>query len=86
MSEILSHEWRLDHAAKGDEMLRVAREVVDHTSGARGDQVIVLSAQASALAAIAQAHYAAANVRARAGGGERPPTPEERAHLKMGPR
>lgn len=65
MSEVLSQEWRVEHCTKGDEALRLARDVVEQSSGARGDQVLVFCAQAAAAAAIAQAHYAAANVRAR---------------------
>lgn len=65
LREGLSQGWREAHCEAGDESLATARGIIEQSSGARGDQVLVLAAQASAIAAIAQAHYAAANVRAR---------------------
>jgi hypothetical protein len=62
---VFEYGWREDHARKGDEALEKARDIAAMTSGERGDHVIVFAAQAQLLAAIAQAHYAAANVRAR---------------------
>lgn len=65
MNEVLSQEWRVEHCTKGDEALDLARHVIEQASEAPGAQAHVCSVQAAALAAIAQAHYAAANVRAR---------------------
>lgn len=53
MPEPLTHEWRLDHAKAGDLcLLQVEGKTVDF-------------AVVQAWAALAQAHYAAANIRER---------------------
>lgn len=65
MAEVFSQEWREEHATAGDQALGIARQVADTETG----HTITLAAVASAFAAIAQAHYAAANVRARAAAG-----------------
>lgn len=65
---IFEYGWREDHARAGDEALRKA-EVAVQILGDRGvmpmSDIISGSAQVQSLAAIAQAHYAAANVRTR---------------------
>lgn len=61
MAEVFSQEWREEHATAGDQALGIARQVADTETG----HTITLAAVASVFAAIAQAHYAAANVRAR---------------------
>lgn len=70
--KLLTQEWREEHARAGDEALRDAAEIADRDNG----DTVILAAAAQAFAAIAQAHYAAANVRARpaGGGGEAPLT------------
>lgn len=50
--EIFGYGWREDHARAGDVALEQAEHVADWP-------------KAAALAAIAQAHYAAANIRTR---------------------
>lgn len=52
---ILDQEWREDHVRDGDQALEQAREAASHG----------LADGAVALAQIAQAHYLAANVRAK---------------------
>lgn len=58
---LLSQEWREKHCEAGDAALRDAQEIADREDG----DTLILSAAAQTFAAIAQAHYAAANVRAR---------------------
>lgn len=58
---LLSQQWRERHCEAGDEALREAEKIADREDG----DTLILSAAAQAFAAIAQAHYAAANVRAR---------------------
>lgn len=55
--QVLGARWRRDHAVAGDVSLRAAEREMD--------EIHIDSAYAAAMAAIAQAHYAAANVRAR---------------------
>ena len=54
---MFDYDWRLAHAEAGDRAVGEALEIVE---GSPSDV-----ARAQAYAAIAQAHYAAANVRAR---------------------
>lgn len=64
--EILTQEWREDHVRDGDIALKDAGLMIDTmANGLTPQGVATAAACASALAALAQAHYAAANVRAR---------------------
>lgn len=54
--------WRAEHCRLGDAALFEAQMIVDREVG----DTLALSAAAQAWAAIAAAHYAAANVRYRA--------------------
>ena len=69
----LSHEWRLGHSKAGDTALSVATSVVDSLmedgSSLDPDGIRGMADVAMAYAAIAQAHYAAANIRAKAEAG-----------------
>jgi len=56
--QALSQAWRLEHAQRGDLALIAAASMIEHSHLSWG--------AAQAWASIAQAHYAAANVRARA--------------------
>jgi hypothetical protein len=58
---ILSQEWREEHVRRGDAALLRAVS----TGPSSGHYLAETSAAAAAWAAIAQAHYAAANVRAK---------------------
>lgn len=66
--EIFGYGWREDHARAGDHAIDSADAILKMMAR-KGEwpveQGMGIYAQASALAAIAQAHYAAANVRAR---------------------
>ena len=57
-----SQEWRDEHAARGDQILAMADGILGKGPG--GMNHLELSA-VGALADLAAAHYAAANVRAR---------------------
>jgi hypothetical protein len=62
---VLSQDWRERHCEAGDAALSLVWEIVEMSKrDDRGTQVLVLGQQAAVMAAIAQAHYAAANVRA----------------------
>lgn len=64
--EILTQSWREEHAKAGDRYLRGAESAIPESSTGMGyDRAMVAGTVAAGLAAIAQAHYAAANVRAR---------------------
>jgi hypothetical protein len=65
MSEVLSQEWRVEHCAKGDEALAAAVANVPPGGSLGVEQAMAGATLVAAYAAIAQAHYAAANVRAR---------------------
>lgn len=52
-----THQWRLEHARVGDSLLDQIRADLERLS----------AEQITAMAALAQAHYAAANVRAKPG-------------------
>lgn len=60
---ILSQEWRAAHCVEGDKVLRMAAQVLFSTQPAAPE--IDVRDLAMVLTAIAQAHYAAANVRAK---------------------
>lgn len=61
----LDHEWRLTHVIRGDEWLKVAESVI--TKNLEPGEMVPEGAAvvAAGIAALATAHYAAANVRAR---------------------
>lgn len=66
--EIFGYGWREDHARAGDRALENAGEALEalsETEGIPQMEHLGFMANIQALAAIAQAHYAAANVRAR---------------------
>lgn len=63
--EIFSYGWREDHARKGDEALEAAVRALGSGNSVPMSVVMAAMANSQALATIAQAHYAAANVRAR---------------------
>jgi len=60
MIDILSFQWRRDHCVAGDESIKLAELLLVRKGNESADQ-----REAAAWAAIAQAHYAAANVRAK---------------------
>lgn len=64
---VFDHEWRMDHAKAGDQALRNTDALfTEMIKNANSDSVAVNLVHAiQAYAAIAQAHYAAANVRAK---------------------
>lgn len=63
---ILDQEWRESHVHLGDQALKVAQNAIIGNSDMVNEMIPEGAAiVATALAAIAQAHYAAANVRAR---------------------
>ena len=63
---IFDHAWRTAHAKAGDAMLEGAMSLLEAIEGASHESGAVNLVQAAqAYAAIAQAHYAAANVRAK---------------------
>jgi hypothetical protein len=63
---ILDQAWRESHVRRGDKALAVAANVIIGNSDPVNEMIPEGAAHvASTLAAIAQAHYAAANVRAR---------------------
>ena len=71
MSAIFEYGWREDHARTGDQALKNAGDALNALAEGSGLPVkahAALIANIHALAAIAQAHYAAANVRARPAG------------------
>ena len=78
MSAVFEYGWREDHARAGDAALVVAQEIVDREDGETG----VLAQAAQAWAAIAQAHYAAANIRTRPIRDDSPLVPEG-AHIRL---
>lgn len=65
--QVYSSTWREDHVTAGDQALSNSRKLLATAakSGQDLDVATAIAANAAALAAIAQAHYAAANVRAR---------------------
>lgn len=68
--EIFGYGWREDHARAGDDALDAAVRALAYgadqgKSEASMSVVMAAMANSQALAAIAQAHYTAANVRAR---------------------
>lgn len=67
---IFDHAWRTEHAKAGDSMLEGAMALLEAVEGSNHESAAAnLVKAAHAYAAIAQAHYAAANVRAK------PPVP-----------
>jgi hypothetical protein len=62
MAEVFSQEWREEHAREGDRLLAIL-EGWDADASASAALIAVAT-----TAAVAQAHYAAANVRARPAG------------------
>jgi hypothetical protein len=67
MTAIMSREWRDAHLRTGDEAAAGALRCMEESGGANMtlDRARLWTEQALAYAAIAQAHYAAANVRQR---------------------
>lgn len=64
--EIFGYGWREDHARRGDDALATAEALANSIGGVTGFEAIMGYAKSStAWAAIAQAHYAAANIRTR---------------------
>ena len=61
---VFEYAWREDHARAGDAALVEAEGVAEATV-TTGSTALTVAGIASTYAAIAQAHYAAANVRAR---------------------
>lgn len=61
MSEVLSDEWRRSHVEKGDAALLRAYDELGHMEGYFSQ----CTERAKLFAVLAQAHYQAANVRAR---------------------
>lgn len=61
--EIFGYGWREDHARAGDECLTAAHQLMEGAKA--GGKLDVRMDGIMALAAIAQAHYAAANIRTR---------------------
>lgn len=59
--EVFGYGWRQDHARAGDEALAEAQKIADREDGDTAVLVMVIQA----FAAIAQAHYTAANIRTR---------------------
>jgi hypothetical protein len=62
-SDRLTQQWREEHCRDGDALLLRAHRLVDDEAWPHAERL----SQAAALAAMASAHYAAANVRARPG-------------------
>lgn len=63
---ILDRAWREEHARAGDAALAAARANIPPAGPLDARQAQAGAALVTAYAAMAQAHYAAANVRARA--------------------
>jgi len=60
---IFDYEWREAHARAGDQCLTAAHELMENSRA--GQNLDVRMDGIAAFAAVAQAHYAAANIRTR---------------------
>lgn len=88
--EPFTMEWRLGHAIAGDAaMSEVAELIPRFGEGASREDDVSIAVIVSAMAQVAQAHYAAANVRAKPGwmrSGDAPrPAPADKSWLRMRP-
>lgn len=63
--EIFGYGWREDHARAGDAALVEAQKLMDEGTIKSQGHATIVAATIGAYAAIAQAHYAAANIRTR---------------------
>ena len=83
MSAVFEYAWREDHARAGDTAVEMATKYINMDRPTIPvEQAGAMAAVSAAWAAIAQAHYAAANVRARPIRDDSPLVPEG-AHIRL---